>query len=751
MCQSLLRTLWFVIGVMIAGPVFAQPSALDLQEGWQYRWGDSPFNAQGQPLWALEPEAGEWHDIGFPSNPPDRRGRSNVWYRVTLPEGSWHDPVLYIYSVDLIVEVYLSGERIYRYGTFDEHGQGQFEGWPWHAIDLPPDFAGKPLYFRIFSNYTDIGLWGEVQILDRQGLYMGILSQSIESLAVAAFSGLIALLAVAFALVQAERRSFASVALFSFSIGVMLVAESQASLLIVHAPLFWDYLAAGAYFTVPVAIALLLAQWLSNTRPKVIGWIWKLHLVYLVGALGMALLGLVDLSSTFPPFDALLAVTTVILFVSVLRRWRTVNVEQRLIIACYALLAGLLLLDMAVAHSLLPWGRVPVNHGALVFSLAIVAISLLHYRRTQQAIHLLNHSLERKVGERTRKLEQLAQRERVRAHQLAVDNERARYLSDLVVELQNCHSLKEGITLWAGRLVELCQPLSGRAYARLEQQGGLMLMAEWGSPSAERPLPKDILDSIPPLSLYVGTTLHSELDADGAAPEYPWCLQLSLPSQSQGRFVAGVVLLESPQGEGSGDAEFHSLPLFLSLQQTMEKIAITLASLALREELERLSYEDALTGLKNRRYFEELLRHEVASARRSELPLSLLIIDIDFFKRFNDDFGHPAGDAALRAVADVLKSEVRDSDVVCRLGGEEFAVLMPGAASHPALDRAELLRRGVSDLQAGPDGPELQGLTISVGVASWPDTTRDIDQLFLVADQALYQAKQNGRNCVSAA
>jgi|TARA_B100001057_G_scaffold474406_1_gene539920 hypothetical protein len=94
----------------------------------------------------------KWNSIGFPSNPPGREGRENVWFRVTLPTGEWQEPVLYIFSVDLIVQVWLEGEKIYQYGEFNADGRGRFEGRPWHEIVLPENYEGKPVYFRIFSN-----------------------------------------------------------------------------------------------------------------------------------------------------------------------------------------------------------------------------------------------------------------------------------------------------------------------------------------------------------------------------------------------------------------------------------------------------------------------------------------------------------------------------------------------------------------------------------------------------------------------
>lgn len=152
MVNAFLRALWALPLVWsLALGSHAQSPAMALEQGWQYRWGDSPFTSDGVPVWTQDaPDNPAWQSIAFPSNPPGRNGQTNVWYRVTLPENQWWEPILYIYSVDLITEVYLDGEKIYQYGTFDKQGQGSFEGWPWHMITLPEGFDGKPLYFRIF-------------------------------------------------------------------------------------------------------------------------------------------------------------------------------------------------------------------------------------------------------------------------------------------------------------------------------------------------------------------------------------------------------------------------------------------------------------------------------------------------------------------------------------------------------------------------------------------------------------------------
>ncbi|MGI9644257.1 MAG: GGDEF domain-containing protein [Ilumatobacteraceae bacterium] len=153
------------------------------------------------------------------------------------------------------------------------------------------------------------------------------------------------------------------------------------------------------------------------------------------------------------------------------------------------------------------------------------------------------------------------------------------------------------------------------------------------------------------------------------------------------------------------------------------------------------SKTDPLTGLRNRRAFHERLLDEVERARRSEMPLSLAMIDVDHFKAYNDDFGHPAGDAALRNVARVLSTQNRRNDLIARYG-EEFVVILPDTDLVGAAALGERFRAGV-------EGARCSGrpLTISIGVATFDGS--DVDALIASADDALYRAKAAGRNCVT--
>jgi len=163
----------------------------------------------------------------------------------------------------------------------------------------------------------------------------------------------------------------------------------------------------------------------------------------------------------------------------------------------------------------------------------------------------------------------------------------------------------------------------------------------------------------------------------------------------------------------------------------------------LYKSTEHLSITDGLTGLYNHRHFQEQLEVEVKRAQRYDLNLSLIMIDLDHFKEFNDSYGHLEGDALLRKIAQILKSSLRETDFVARYGGEEFAVILPETDKEGASIAAERVRRTISKQTFGEVGAIM---TISLGVASYPDDACLRAALIKKADEALYRAKREGRN-----
>ena len=171
---------------------------------------------------------------------------------------------------------------------------------------------------------------------------------------------------------------------------------------------------------------------------------------------------------------------------------------------------------------------------------------------------------------------------------------------------------------------------------------------------------------------------------------------------------------------------------------------LTEANLRLHDKAVR----DALTGLYNRRYLEESLDREVSRARRRGLPIGVMMIDIDHFKRVNDASGHAAGDAVLRAVGQYVLSLTRGEDILCRYGGEEFVLVMAHASPRAVWERAEALREGVQGLKVEHGNLQLGPVTVSIGIAMLPDQGEDGQSVLIAADAALYVAKRSGRNRV---
>jgi len=166
------------------------------------------------------------------------------------------------------------------------------------------------------------------------------------------------------------------------------------------------------------------------------------------------------------------------------------------------------------------------------------------------------------------------------------------------------------------------------------------------------------------------------------------------------------------------------------------------------QELQEQAITDPLTGLHNTRYLRELLPREMLRAKRKDSPLAAIIIDVDHFKRVNDSLGHEAGDGVLKELGALLKKSIRGSDIACRYGGEEFAIILADATSEGARRKAEDIRAAVKGLELHHGGKPIGGLTVSLGVALFPYHADQTTTLLRKAGEALYQAKEAGRDRV---
>ena len=208
-------------------------------------------------------------------------------------------------------------------------------------------------------------------------------------------------------------------------------------------------------------------------------------------------------------------------------------------------------------------------------------------------------------------------------------------------------------------------------------------------------------------------------------------------------------------GEAIGILHFQMIdtgevpqPVLFTVNMFAEQVGLSVANIRLREALRNQSIRDPLTGLYNRRYLEEMLGRETRRAVRAEQGLGVLMLDLDHFKKFNDTYGHEAGDTVLRETASFLLKSVRAEDIVCRFGGEEFLVILPVADLKVTQARAERIRSKLRELTVLHQGRSLGMVTVSVGVAGLPRHGTTPKELIEAADAALYRAKIEGRDRV---
>ena len=179
-----------------------------------------------------------------------------------------------------------------------------------------------------------------------------------------------------------------------------------------------------------------------------------------------------------------------------------------------------------------------------------------------------------------------------------------------------------------------------------------------------------------------------------------------------------------------------------------EQLSLAIANLNLRTTLQAQSIRDPLTGLFNRRYLEEFLHQEIHRAERNQYSVGVIMIDIDHFRHFNNTLGHDGGDFILKEIAQLLKNEIRQSDVACRYGGEEMLLILPETSLEIAQERAELIRRAIAELRLTYNDIPVASVTASLGVACFPTQGETASSVIKAADVALYQAKAAGRNQV---
>jgi diguanylate cyclase (GGDEF)-like protein/PAS domain S-box-containing protein len=313
-------------------------------------------------------------------------------------------------------------------------------------------------------------------------------------------------------------------------------------------------------------------------------------------------------------------------------------------------------------------------------------------------------------------------------------------LNELSHLLQGCQSAQEAYGTIAELSKQFFPHTAGALYLLNATRTQVSTIATWG----EFPSTRQMFAPADCRALRRSPTRPLNEDQRGSCclhsaqpPAITYCLPIHLHGE-----IIGIFHLQSTSEENLPENKRQLA------YTVIEQSELALSNLKLREALLEQSIRDPLTELYNRRYMEEALNQQLSRVTRQLHPLGLIMIDIDHFKNFNDTHGHAAGDALLRELGRLLQSHIRGGDVACRYGGEEFLLIMPDASLEAAHQRAVLLQQEAKKLRVQDAGQSLDGITLSLGVAIYPEHGRSIDSVLRAADAALYRAKQEGRDRV---
>jgi diguanylate cyclase (GGDEF)-like protein len=366
------------------------------------------------------------------------------------------------------------------------------------------------------------------------------------------------------------------------------------------------------------------------------------------------------------------------------------------------------------------------------------------------SFNVMADNLTKLMGERGQAQEQLS-----KAHEslkksmgeLESRNREAGTLSEMADLLQSCFTLEEASGVIASSAQKLFQGFSGAVLVFSASRNVLEANTTWGrTPQDER-----VFDPNDCWALRRGRLHHSGSDEGsvrcthfGADSRLP---SLCTPLMAHGETLGILCLVTEPNGRMKAAASISEFNVQLAVS-VAEQAALSFANLKLREKLRYQSIRDPLTGLFNRRYLDESLERELPDAIRKNRSLGVIMLDVDRFKKFNDMFGHDAGDTVLRELGDYLAKFIRRGDLACRYGGEEFTLIFPECSLEDTRRRAEELRTSFQQFSIKHRDIVLGKVTLSLGVAALPDHGTTAVQLLAAADGALLRAKEEGRDRV---
>ena len=824
------------------GDILGSSPRLFLQDGWEYRWGTSPTDSHGRPLWAQDNSDTGWMPLQSAGQPPGRDGHDTLWLKVRLPEGPYEHPALYLKFVRQNFALYYNGQSIYRYRDLPATKAERYQPWlPAHFVILPDDFNGGTLVWQISSAYPSIGIHSPVELASFREMMNNKLRDDLFKLitgAVMLFAGIS--LFILYLRIREDSYRYCSgyllmIALVNF--GGTFIKD-----FFYNGPTFWTSLiifCAGALqiFWLGFLQSLAAASRRGSVRRMMRCTIAVMALTYL--------LFLFD--ATFMPL--VIGVAFLMALANYLLMWWALMPVMRKNFTAQIFAAGATVwicfyLGDAIVLQFFP--QTHYLHNAYGQFTEAVALSVILGLRIA-ATHRANQAYS---GEMIRKNVQLEQmKNQLQQWNAALEETVAARTAELVANEQELRDSREkyrSLHEQSFEAIALMDPASRliiEVNPRFTEWFGYRLPDD-----APLPLEKIVLDSSVfdrheramqstgglaaerrpyrhkngtlvfmergvslvtiqghKLVMFTFRSIAEQMEQEEALKESEARLRALAESAMDAIIMMdpqGLISFWNPAAErilgyrtdeavgqklhqliapqryhadhetayakflhtGSGNAigkmtelsarhqDGHEITVELSLSAVRMRdgwhavgiIRDITERKRLEKEISHLATHDALTGLPTRRLMADRLAAAMVMAGRHHTQVAVLFMDLDGFKAVNDTWGHDFGDALLQYVATVLRQCMGETDTVGRVGGDEFLVIAGVGTRDEA---AQLAARIISDIRTPLvlDGRRVS-VGVSIGIALYPDGSEDGPELIKLADKAMYQAKQTGKN-----